>query len=203
VLSGGVDAHHYLNLLMDRANAKLECQLANAISQRTLKNRFQMMARHRSKPSRLLKVLYLFPIVAVTLALNAQTVIHYQQSELTLIHPAADTVQTPTPQQVVSSPAVRPHKQSSIQKSEPQLEPILLTISGTVIDEEGNPLAGTAVMEHGGKRGTITDMDGYYELKIPKGTTVDFMNIGVATVSIHVRKDMANQKIVLKPDGSN
>lgn len=203
VLSGGVDAHHYLNLLMDRANAKLECKLANAISQQTLKNRFQMMARHRSKPSRLLKVLYLFPIVSVTLALNAQTVIHYQQSELTLIHPAADTVQTPAPQQVVSSPAVRPHKQSSIQKSEPQLEPILLTISGTVIDEEGNPLAGTAVMEHGGKRGTITDMDGYYELKIPKGTTVDFMNIGVATVSIHVRKDMANQKIVLKPDGSN
>jgi hypothetical protein len=200
VLSGGVDAHHYLNLLMDRANAKLECQLANAISQRTLKNRFQMMARHRSKPSRLLKVLYLFPIVAVTLALNAQTVIHYQQSELTLIHPAADTVQTPAPQQVVSSPAVRPHKQSSIQKSEPQLEPILLTISGTVIDEEGNPLAGTAVMEHGGKRGTITDMDGYYELKIPKGTTVDFLNIGVATVSIQVKSDMTDQKIIMKQE---
>ena len=62
VLSGGVDAHHYLNLLMDRANAKLECKLANAISQQTLKNRFQMMARHRSKPSRLLKVLYLLPL---------------------------------------------------------------------------------------------------------------------------------------------
>jgi hypothetical protein len=79
----------------------------------------------------------------------------------------------------------------------------LLTISGTVIDEEGNPLAGTAVMEHGGKRGTITDMDGYYELKIPKGTTVDFMNIGVATVSIQVKSDMTDQKIILKKDGSN
>ena len=203
VLSGGVDAHHYLNLLMDRANAKLECKLANAISQQTLKNRFQMMARHRSKPSRLLKVLYLLPVVAITLALNAQTVIHYQQSELTLIHPVADTIQAPAPQKVAPAPVVEPHKQQSTQKTEPQPETALLTISGTVVDEEGNPLAGTAVMEHGGKRGTITDMDGYYELKIPKGTTVDFMNIGVATVSIQVKSDMTDQKIILKKDGSN
>ena len=203
VLSGGVDAHHYLNLLMDRANAKLECKLANAISQQTLKNRFQMMARHRSKPSRLLKVLYLLPVVAITLALNAQTMIHYQAPEPAPVHPAADTVQTPAPQKVAPAPVVEPHKQQSTQKTEPQPETALLTISGTVIDEEGNPLAGTAVMEHGGKRGTITDMDGYYELKIPKGTTVDFMNIGVATVSIQVKSDMTDQKIVLKPDGSN
>jgi hypothetical protein len=98
---------------------------------------------------------------------------------------------------------VKPHKQQSTQKTEPQPETALLTISGTVINEEGNPLVGTAVMEHGGKRGTITDMDGYYELKIPKGTTVDFMNIGVATVSIQVKSDMTDQKIILKKDGSN
>lgn len=203
VLSGGVDAHHYLNLLMDRANAKLECKLANAISQQTLKNRFQMMARHRSKPSRLLKVLYLLPVVAITLALNAQTMIHYQAPEPAPIHPVADTILTQAPQKVSPAPVVEPHKQQSTQKTEPQPETALLTISGTVVDEEGNPLLGTAVKEHDGKRGTITDMDGYYELKIPKGTTVDFMNIGVATVSIQVKSDMTDQKIILKKDGSN
>lgn len=203
VLSGGVDAHHYLNLLMDRANAKLECKLANAISQQTLKNRFQMMARHRSKPSRLLKVLYLLPVVAITLALNAQTMIHYQAPELDSSHPIADTIQAPAPQEVAPDPVVKPHKQQSIQKSKSQPETALLTISGMVVDEEGNPLLGTAVKEHDGKRGTITDMDGYYELKIPKGTTVDFMNIGVATVSIQVKSDMTDQKIILKKDGSN
>lgn len=203
VLSGGIDAHHYLNLLMDRANAKLECKLANAISQQTLKNRFQMMARHRSKPSRLLKVLYLLPVVAITLALNAQTMIHYQAPEPAPVHPVVNAIQAPAPQEMAPAPVVKPHKQQSTQKTEPQPETALLTISGTVINEEGNPLAGTAVMEHGGKRGTITDMDGYYELKIPKGTTVDFMNIGVATVSIQVKSDMTDQKIVLKPDGSN
>jgi hypothetical protein len=46
-------------------------------------------------------------------------------------------------------------------------------------------------------------MDGNFKLQVPKGTTVDFMNIGVATVSIQVKRDMADQKIVLKPDGSN
>ena len=203
VLSGGVDAHHYLNLLMDRANAKLECKLANAISQQTLKNRFQMMARHRSKPSRLLKVLYLLPVVAITLALNAQTIIHYQAPEPAPSHPVADTIQPPAPQKVAPDPVVKPHKQQSIQKSKPQPETALLTISGMVVDEEGNPLLGTAVKEHDGATGTITDFDGKFSLKVPKGAVVDFLNIGVATVSIQVKRDMADQKIVLKPDGSN
>lgn len=203
VLSGGVDAHHYLNLLMDRANAKLECKLANAISQQTLKNRFQMMARHRSKPSRLLKVLYLLPVVAITLALNAQTMIHYQAPEPAPIHPVADTILTQVPQEVAPAPVVEPHKQQSTQKTEPQPETALLTISGTVVDEEGNPLLGTAVKEHDGATGTITDFDGKFSLKVPKGAVVDFLNIGVATVSIQVKSDMTDQKIVLKPDGSN
>lgn len=203
VLSGGVDAHHYLNLLMDRANAKLECKLANAISQQTLKNRFQMMARHRSKPSRLLKGLYLLPVVAITLALNAQTIIHYQAPEPAPIHPVADTILTQVPQEVAPDPVVKAHKQQSTQKTEPQPETALLTISGTVVDEEGNPLLGTAVKEHDGATGTITDFDGKFSLKVPKGTVVDFLNIGVATVSIQVKSDMTDQKIILKKDGSN
>ncbi|WP_052173535.1 M56 family metallopeptidase [Prevotella sp. RM4] len=200
VLSGGVDAHHYLNLLMDRANAKLECKLANAISQQTLKNRFQMMARHRSKPSRLLKVLYLLPVVAITLALNAQTIIHYQAPEPAPIHPVADTILTQVPQEVSPAPVVEPHKQQSTQKTEPQPETAMLTISGTVVDEEGNPLLGTAVKEHDGATGTITDFDGKFSLKVPKGAVVDFLNIGVATVSIQVKSDMADQKIIMKQE---
>ncbi len=200
VLSGGVDAHHYLNLLMDRANAKLECKLANAISQQTLKNRFQMMARHRSKPSRLLKVLYLLPVVAITLALNAQTIIHYQAPEPAPSHPVADTIQPPASQKVAPDPEVKPYKQQSTQKTEPQPETALLTISGTVVDEEGNPLLGTAVKEHDGATGTITDFDGKFSLKVPKGTVVDFLNIGVATVSIQVKSDMTDQKIIMKQE---
>lgn len=200
VLSGGIDAHHYLNLLMDRANAKLECKLANAISQQTLKNRFQMMARHRSKPSRLLKVLYLLPVVAITLALNAQTMIHYQAPELDSSHPIADTIQAQAPQEVAPDPVVKPHKQQSIQKSKSQPETALLTISGMVVDEEGNPLLGTAVKEHDGATGTITDFDGKFSLEVPKGTVVDFLNIGVATVSIQVKSDMTDQKIIMKQE---
>jgi hypothetical protein len=200
VLSGGVDAHHYLNLLMDRANAKLECKLANAISQQTLKNRFQMMARHRSKPSRLLKVLYLLPVVAITLALNAQTIIHYQAPELDSSHLVTDTIQAQAPQEVAPAPVVEPHKQQSTQKTEPQPETALLTISGMVVDEEGNPLLGTAVKEHDGATGTITDFDGKFSLKVPKGTVVDFLNIGVATVSIQVKSDMTDQKIIMKQE---
>ena len=64
----------------------------------------------------------------------------------------------------------------------------------------GNPLLGTAVKEHDGATGTITDFDGKFSLKVPKGTVVDFLNIGVATVSIQVKSDMADQKIIMKQE---
>ncbi len=126
--------------------------------------------------------------------------IHYQAPEPAPIHPVADTILTQVPQKVSPAPVVEPHKQQSTQKTEPQPETALLTISGTVVDEEGNPLLGTAVKEHDGATGTITDFDGKFSLKVPKGTVVDFLNIGVATVSIQVKSDMTDQKIIMKQE---
>jgi hypothetical protein len=202
VLSGGVDTHHYLTLLMERANAKHSFTLANSISQKTLKNRFQMMARHRSKPSRLLKVLYLLPIVAITLTLNAQTIIHYQTHEPAPTHPLADTIQASAPQEVVPSPAVKTNKQQNTQKSEPQSETTLITISGTVLDEQGSPIIGAIVLVHDSTLGTVTDFDGCFSIKVPKGSILDMMYIGVATQSIACNEDVSNLKVTLIKDNS-
>ncbi len=74
VLARGIDAHHYLSLLMERANTANHYALTNGISQKTLKSRFLMMARHRSKPSHIFRLLYTLPVIGCALALNARTI---------------------------------------------------------------------------------------------------------------------------------
>jgi hypothetical protein len=46
----------------------------NGISQKILKSRFLIMARHRSKPSHIFRLLYALPVIGCALALNAHTV---------------------------------------------------------------------------------------------------------------------------------
>ena len=74
VLACGIDTHHYLSLLMERANATNRYALTNGISQKVLRSRFQMMARHRSKPSHIFRLLYVLPVIGCALALNARTI---------------------------------------------------------------------------------------------------------------------------------
>lgn len=92
VLGSGIDTHHYLSLLMERANASHAFALANSISQKGLKSRFLMMARHRSKPLRLFKVLYVLPVVGITLALNARTIVEMQYVQPRTIKGTAETL---------------------------------------------------------------------------------------------------------------
>jgi hypothetical protein len=75
VLARGIDAHHYLSLLMERANTMNHYALTNGISQKILKSRFLMMARKHSSPSRQLKVVYVLPVIGCALMLNARTVV--------------------------------------------------------------------------------------------------------------------------------
>lgn len=44
------------------------------------------------------------------------------------------------------------------------------TIQGTVSDEQGVPLIGASLLAEGTNSGTVTDIDGKYELKLPDGT---------------------------------
>ena len=74
VLACGIDTHHYLSLLMERANATSRYALTNGISQKALRSRFLMMARHRSKPSHIFRLLYVLPVIGCALALNARTI---------------------------------------------------------------------------------------------------------------------------------
>ena len=61
------------------------------------------------------------------------------------------------------------------------------TVSGTVIDEAGQPLPGVTVVVKGTTQGTITDVDGKYTLtNIPDDAMLQFSFVGMKTQEIPV-----------------
>ena len=77
VLSQGINARQYQYLLITKAASIGGYSLANGITHSTLKNRINMMLHTKSPRQRYLKLLALLPIVAVALAVNAETVTDY------------------------------------------------------------------------------------------------------------------------------
>jgi len=60
-------------------------------------------------------------------------------------------------------------------------------ISGTVIDESGDPILGVNIIVEGTSVGTTSDFDGNYTIKLPEnGTILKFSYIGYGTQSVTV-----------------
>ncbi|MDO5663738.1 MAG: SusC/RagA family TonB-linked outer membrane protein [Bacteroidia bacterium] len=73
-------------------------------------------------------------------------------------------------------------------------------ITGTVVDENNEPLIGVNVIAEGTATGTATDIDGKFSLSVDKDTKLMFSYIGyspqtVSTVGVN------NLKVVMKEDG--
>lgn len=62
------------------------------------------------------------------------------------------------------------------------------TVSGTVTDLNGQPLAGVAVMVQDSLSpvGTTTDEDGAYSLSVPPDAVLEFSSLGYHSVTIGV-----------------
>ncbi len=71
------------------------------------------------------------------------------------------------------------------------------TIKGTVASADGEPLIGVSILEKGTLNGTVTDVDGSYELTVAEGASVEFSYTGFATQTITVG-DQASLDVVLK-----
>ncbi len=64
------------------------------------------------------------------------------------------------------------------------------TISGTVTDQDANPLVGAAVVVEGTSVGTITDIDGKFEIEAEQGQTLVISYIGMLTQSFPAKDGM-------------
>ena len=61
-----------------------------------------------------------------------------------------------------------------------------ITVSGTVIDPEGEPLIGASVLVKGETLGTATNIDGEYTISVPSDGTLVFSYVGYDTQEIAV-----------------
>jgi len=60
------------------------------------------------------------------------------------------------------------------------------TVSGTVVDSDGNPIPGVTVFISGTSQGTTTDFDGNYSISVESDQTLVFSSLGFATQSFNV-----------------
>ena len=80
VLSRGFDESQYIHLLMQKATGIQACALANGITTHRTKKRIFMMLKPKSNRSAWLKALYIVPVVLVSLAMTAKTVVNYESA---------------------------------------------------------------------------------------------------------------------------
>ena len=73
-----------------------------------------------------------------------------------------------------------------------------LNVQGKVLDENGEGLIGAGVVIQGTTQGTITDIDGSYQLSVPQGATLEFSCVGYKAQLVQVTGP--NLTVTLAPD---
>ena len=83
------------------------------------------------------------------------------------------------------------------EKQEAVLQTVV--IKGKVVNSLGEPIVGATVLEKGTHNGTVTDIDGIFELKVNANKTIEISYIGYVTTAISVKgKTFLN--VTLKDD---
>ena len=70
-------------------------------------------------------------------------------------------------------------------------------VKGTVLDENGWPLTGAYVLVQGTSNGTLTDLDGKFEITAPKDAMLEFTFMGYLTQTL---PPQAQMNVALQPD---
>ena len=69
-------------------------------------------------------------------------------------------------------------------------------ITGVILDETGEPIAGANIVIRGTTQGVITDIEGNFIIDVPEGTTLQISYIGYADKMLLIEKDL-NYKVIL------
>ncbi len=70
-------------------------------------------------------------------------------------------------------------------------------VSGTVVDAQGEPVIGASVMVNGTSNGTVTDLDGHFQLQADPGATLTISYVGYVSTTTRAGQDL---QVVLKED---
>ena len=61
-----------------------------------------------------------------------------------------------------------------------------VTVTGTVLDETGEPLLGVGVVQKGTTNGTTADFDGNFSFAVPEGAVIQLISVGYETLEFTV-----------------
>ena len=75
-----------------------------------------------------------------------------------------------------------------------------ITVNGKVVDENGETLPGTSVIQKGTFNGTVTDIEGNFSLSVPSDATLKISFIGYKSIEITVGGKTEFNNIKLVPD---
>ena len=65
-----------------------------------------------------------------------------------------------------------------------------ISVSGTVLDPNNEPLIGASVLQKGSTKGTTTDFDGKFTLEVPQGATLVISYVGYLTKEVVAKPTM-------------
>jgi TonB-linked SusC/RagA family outer membrane protein len=60
------------------------------------------------------------------------------------------------------------------------------TITGDVVDEQGEPIIGATIRESGSTNGTVSDLDGKFKLNVGKNASIEVTYLGYVTQNVEV-----------------
>src|SRR5690554_1309145 len=73
-----------------------------------------------------------------------------------------------------------------------------LSVTGVVRDNTGETLPGVSVVVKGSAYGTVTNIDGIYELNVTSGSTLVFSYVGYQSLEVQV-SDATEINVILNP----
>ena len=180
VLSSGSDVSQYIQLLMRKAMGTKACALANGINNSTTKKRIIMMLEHKSNKYTWLKVLYVVPVVAGSLAVTAKTVTDFK------IKPTELTITATTPTSAVST------------ITSEATEAKTLTFKVVFLPEK-SPIVGVPVeviVNGKATQTTETAEKGLVKVNAPLGSTVRFTLIDRTKEVVVTKELLANSRVI-------
>ena len=72
-------------------------------------------------------------------------------------------------------------------------------ITGTVLEDNGEPCIGATVMIQGSKQGTKTDLDGHFTINVPEGKKLVISYVGMVSQTVKAKNGM---KVTLQADAT-
>ena len=146
-----------------------------------------MMLHKKSNPTRLFKLLALVPIVAVALAVNAETVTDYVYDEPETQQPVKKGKKAGTIK--IGNQEIKVEESAAEAQDEQPGEKFIA--KGFVYDKDAStssPIVGAVVVVEGTKKGAVTDKDGNFQLEVSVGDKLAVSYVGYGTEVIGVSK---------------